>query len=64
MNAAGIQFEPPGVGGKIPLLLVPSPTLTVVGALLLAALALAATFVAVRRRVRAPIAALVTEVTA
>ena len=34
------------------------------GALLLAALALAATFFAVRRRVRAPVAVLVTEVAA
>jgi putative ABC transport system permease protein len=64
VNAAGIEFEPPGVGGKIPLLLVPSPAVVVAGATLLAALTLAATFVAVRRRVRAPVAALVTEVAA
>lgn len=64
VNASGIQFEPPGTGGKIPLLLVPSATLVVAGAVLLAALALAATFFAVRRRVRAPVAALVTEVAA
>jgi putative ABC transport system permease protein len=64
VNAAGIEFEPPGVGGKIPLLLVPSPAVVVAGALLLAALTLAATFFAVRRRVRAPVAALVTEVAA
>jgi putative ABC transport system permease protein len=64
VNAAGIQFEPPGVGGKIPLLLVPSPALAVAGAVLLAALTLAATWLAVRRRVRAPVAALVTEVAA
>jgi putative ABC transport system permease protein len=64
VNAAGIQFEPPGVGGKIPLLLVPSAALCVAGAIVLAALALAATFFAVRRSVRAPVAVLVTEVAA
>lgn len=64
VNAAGIQFEPPGVGGKIPLLLVPSLRAIAAGAILLAALTLAATFFAVRRRVRSPVAALVTEVAA
>lgn len=64
VNAAGVEFEPPGVGGRIPLLLVPTPAVCVAGALLLAALALAATFFAVRRRVRAPVAVLVTEVAA
>jgi putative ABC transport system permease protein len=64
VNAAGVEFEPPGVGGRIPLLVVPSPAVCVGAAVLLAALALAATFFAVRRRVRAPVAVLVTEVTA
>jgi putative ABC transport system permease protein len=64
VNAAGLQFEPPGVGGKIPFVLVPDAAVCVAGAVLLAALALAAAFLAVRRRVRAPVAALVTEVMA
>jgi len=64
VNAAAFQFEPPGVGGRIQLLLVPDAALSAAAAAILAALALGATFVAVRRRVRERVAVLLSEVAA
>ncbi len=64
VNAAKIPFEPPGVGGKIQLLITPDLAISAAAAAVLLALSLAATLVTVRRKVRAPVAALVSEVTA
>jgi len=64
VNAAGLEFEPPGVGGKIPLRLTPDLAVSVALGAALAALTLAATWVAVRRRTRAEVALLLSEVTA
>lgn len=64
VNAADLRFEPPGVGGKVPLLVTPDPALTLLLGAALLLLSLAATFVAVRRKVRERVATLVAEVAA
>jgi putative ABC transport system permease protein len=64
VNAANVQFEPPGVGGRIQLLVTPDPVLSLVLGAVLLGLSVAATWVAVRRKVRERVATLVAEVAA
>ncbi len=58
------RFEPPGAGGEIRLELMPSPAALAGTALFFLALTLLATFVAVRQKARARVAALLAEVAA
>jgi putative ABC transport system permease protein len=64
VNAANIRFEAPGMAGSIQLLIVPSPAVCAVAAAAYFPLTLAATWLAVRRRVGQPVANLLTAVTA
>ncbi|WP_242352255.1 MULTISPECIES: ABC transporter permease [unclassified Anaeromyxobacter] len=64
VRAAKVRFQPPGVGGTIPLVIAPSAGMWVGAAALLLVLALGATWVAVRRRVRERVAKLIVEVAA
>jgi putative ABC transport system permease protein len=62
VNGANIRFEAVGMAGTIQLLIVPSPAVCVAAALAYFPLALAATWIAVRRRVAQPVANLLTAV--
>lgn len=64
VGAAGVEFQPPGVGGTIPLMLESSADTWLSAAGFLLVLTLGATWVAVRRRVRERVASLVVEVAA
>lgn len=64
VNAANLPFEPPGVGGRIQLVLSPDPLISVVIAVPLLALTLAATTIAVRRKVKERVTTLIAEVAA
>jgi putative ABC transport system permease protein len=64
VNAANIRFEAVGMAGTIQLLVVPSPALCLGAAAAYFPLSLAATWIAVRRRVGQPVANLLTAVTA
>jgi len=61
VNAANIRFRPPGVPGDIQLLIWPTPAGAATIAAVLVPLALAATWLAVRGKVRSPVAALLAE---
>lgn len=63
VNAANIRFEASGMAGTIRLLIVPSPAVCLGAAAAYFPLALAATWVAVRRRVGQSVASLLTSVT-
>ncbi|HSM92164.1 MAG TPA: FtsX-like permease family protein [Anaeromyxobacteraceae bacterium] len=63
VNAADIRFEAVGMAGTIQLLIVPSPGVCLAAAAAYFPLSLAATWVAVRRRVGQPVANLLTAVT-
>ncbi len=64
VRAADVRFQPPGVGGSIPLILTPTAGMCLGAAALLFGLTLGATWIAVRRRVRERVATLIVEVTA
>jgi putative ABC transport system permease protein len=64
VNAADIRFEAVGMAGTIQLLIVPSPAICLGAAAAYFPLSLAATWIAVRRRVGQPVANLLTAVTA
>ncbi len=64
VSAVGIEFTPPGVGGAIRLVIMPTWEICAAVAALFFALTLCATWFAVHRRVRERIAALVVEVAA
>jgi putative ABC transport system permease protein len=63
VNAANIRFTPPGIAGTIRLLILPNAAICAVVAALYFPLALAATWIAVRRRVGQSVASLLTAVT-
>jgi len=63
VNAADIRFEAVGMAGTIQLLLLPSPAVCAAAALAYFPLSLAATWIAVRRRVGRSVADLLTAVT-
>jgi putative ABC transport system permease protein len=63
INAANIRFEAVGMAGTIQLLILPSPAVCAVAAAAYFPLSLAATWIAVRRRVGLPVANLLTAVT-
>jgi putative ABC transport system permease protein len=62
VNQAGIRFTPPGAAGTIQLLLRPTPVLFLGLAILVGPLTLAATWIAVRRRLRRGVCDLLTMV--
>jgi putative ABC transport system permease protein len=64
VNAANIRFEAVGMAGTIQLLIAPSPGICIGAAAAYFPLSLAATWIAVRRRVGQPVASLLTAVTA
>ncbi|HSN92318.1 MAG TPA: FtsX-like permease family protein [Anaeromyxobacteraceae bacterium] len=64
VRAADVRFQPPGVGGAIPLVLTPEAVAGIGAAALLLVLTLGATWIAVRRRVRERVARLVVEAAA
>jgi putative ABC transport system permease protein len=64
VNAAGIRFTPPGMAGTIRLLILPGPALCAGTAALYFPLSLAATWIAVRRRIARSVASLLTAVAA
>jgi putative ABC transport system permease protein len=64
VNLSDLRFEPPGVGGKIQLLITPNLAAFAAPAALLLALSLAATWIAVRRKARTRVSALIAEVAA
>lgn len=64
VRAANVRFQPPGLGGSIPLVLTPTAGTCLCAAALLFALTLGATWMAVRRRVRERVATLIVEVAA
>ncbi len=64
VQAANVRYQPPGIGGSIPLVLAPSVGTCAGVAALLVALTLGATWLAVRRRVRERVANLIVEVAA
>jgi putative ABC transport system permease protein len=64
VGAAHIEVEPSGIAGSIPLRLVPTPSVCIAAALAYFPFSLAATWLAVRRRVGRPVAQLLTAVTA
>jgi len=64
VNAANIRFEAVGMAGTIQLLIIPSPAVCAGAAAAYFPLSLAATWIAVRRRVGQPVASLLTAVTA
>jgi putative ABC transport system permease protein len=64
VRAANVRFQPPGLGGSIPLMLTPSAGMWPAAAALLLVLTLGATWLAVRRRVRERVAKLIVEVAA
>ncbi len=64
VRAGRVEFQPPGVGGNIRLDLMPSAAICAGAAALFLVLSLAATWLAVRRRVKERIASLVVEVAA
>jgi putative ABC transport system permease protein len=63
VNHLRIPFHPPGMAGGVPLLIVPDAALCAASAALYFPLSLAATWIAVRGRVRARVATLLTAVT-
>lgn len=64
VRAAAVRIEVPGLAGEVLLSLLPTPGLVAAIAVLFLALSLLATWIAVRRRVRERVAALVVEVAA
>ncbi len=64
VEAADFRFEPPGSGTELRLQFTPSPAVLAGTALFFLALTLGAALVAVRRKARAPVAALLVEVAA
>ena len=64
VHVVDFRFEPPGAGGEIRLELMPSPAALAGTALFFLALTLLATFLAVRQKARARVAALIAEVAA
>ena len=64
ISAAGVTMEVPGLAGRALLSVLPTPRICAGVAVLFLALSLLATWVAVRRRVRERVAALVVEVAA
>jgi putative ABC transport system permease protein len=64
LHVVDFRFEPPGAGGEIRLEFMPSPAALAGTALFFLALTVTATFLAVRRKARAQVAALIAEVAA
>jgi putative ABC transport system permease protein len=64
VRAADIRFEPPGSGGEVRLQLTPSAEVLAGMAFFFLAVTLVATFVAIRKKARARVAALLAEVSA
>jgi putative ABC transport system permease protein len=64
IQASGVQFEPPGMGGRVALSVMPPLETCAGGAALFFVLSLLVTWVAVRRRVKERVANLVVEVAA
>jgi putative ABC transport system permease protein len=64
VRAANVRFEPPGSGTRVQLQFMPTPEVFLAAAAFFLVLTLAATFVAVRRKARTPVAELVAEVAA
>lgn len=62
VSGAGVRFHPPGMAGGVRLLIVPDPAVCAAAAAIYFPLALAATWIAVRRRVGQPVATLLTAV--